>query len=115
MQTPQLRSVNIIGSVMIRLLMLITVLDIVHMMASSSMFSSLPTEVLDAIVQDTSKADQLSLSPTSKLLNAVVTRRLYRDINLRSHAQTVRCCKTLISNANASASTRKIAFPSVVL
>lgn len=72
--------------------------------------SYLPIELLDIIMENSPQANQASLGTTSKLLNEVATRHLYRDIKLTSPSQIVRCCKTLVSNASASAATRKLFF-----
>lgn len=72
-------------------------------------------EVLDAIVQTAPIADLLPLSPTSKIMNAVVTRWLYRRVTIRSLRESVRCCKTLIANPATAHAVREIAILATVV
>ncbi|KZP31473.1 hypothetical protein FIBSPDRAFT_883258 [Athelia psychrophila] len=54
-----------------------------------STLSSLPVEVLDAITQNASPFDQVSLCATSKLMNEVAMCQLYRNIRVTSPRQRV--------------------------
>ncbi|KZP06567.1 hypothetical protein FIBSPDRAFT_317488 [Athelia psychrophila] len=70
---------------------------------------SLPAEVLEIIVQATSTEDQLALCISSKSVNELAVRSLYREIDLAiSPAKAVRCCKTLVSNKAAALAVRSI-------
>lgn len=72
--------------------------------------TDIPVEILEEIVQLTPKADQLTLCITSKLLNAVAIRYLYRSIDLAScsHYRKLRCCRTLKANSCAALATRDL-------
>ncbi|KZP20180.1 hypothetical protein FIBSPDRAFT_544396 [Athelia psychrophila] len=76
--------------------------------STSSILSCLPEEVLDDIAHNASPADQASLSRTSRLLNEVATRCLYRNITAHTPHQIVRCCETLVRNVSASAAVRAL-------
>lgn len=69
----------------------------------------LPVEVLELIVQATEIPDQLTLCISSKVLNELAVRSLYRRIDLAQPlVKAIRCCKTLVSNEAAALSVRSI-------
>lgn len=72
--------------------------------------TDIPIEIVEEIVQLTSITDQLALCITSKLLNTVALRFLYRCITLRSPVRIVQCCKTLKTNTSAAIATRNLYF-----
>lgn len=70
-------------------------------------FDRLPVEILERIVDATSVQGQLSLCTSSKVLQELAVRSLYRELNLASK-RVVQCCKTLVANKSAALAVRRL-------
>ncbi|KAJ7208097.1 hypothetical protein C8J57DRAFT_1598927 [Mycena rebaudengoi] len=71
-----------------------------------SMFSALPLELLDEIVQFSTPLALLSLCKTSKRINTACLRWIYQIVYVDDPARLVKCCQTLMANAQAASAVR---------
>ncbi|KAJ7263894.1 hypothetical protein C8J57DRAFT_420188 [Mycena rebaudengoi] len=71
-----------------------------------SIFSALPLELLDEIVQLSTRSDLLSLCKTSRRINTACLRWIYQTLFLDDPGRLVKCCQTLMSNTEAAYAVR---------
>jgi hypothetical protein len=84
----------------------ITVLRIMARLKPSISINEFPTELILELTDCCEIEDLLSLCRTSKCINAVVTRVLYRSITLRSAGAAVRCFQTMLAHPDCALAVR---------
>ena len=83
--------------------------------AAKSILTWLPNEIITEIIRNLPTGDQAAFCLTSKHSNELVTRSLYRAINLNSAFQAKSCCLTLTINQAKAESVRTFRLAHLLL